>query len=257
MALRPTSAALASALLVFACVEPPGNGVATDATTGTTAVTATTTASSSSTSPTTGTDTTSTSGASSDTTGTTTTEVVDTTIATTNASASGGDQTATCECIIPDPIGLESFDWQTCGWGPCGTIELFCPFPADPQPYDPDAICPIGGTPHLDLEALDCSLQLLIDGTPGMVDFTELFHIPLHGGFVKIGEGRTGVSRTYVYDDIGSSDSAAEQIELKDAAYFLGCKQLADPAARYKCLKDWSAGTVLATCDEAGQQSNW
>ncbi len=70
------------------------------------------------------------------------------------------------------------------------------------------------------------------------------------GGLVKIGAGRLGLTHTYDGFDFGSTESAHEVVSLRAAEYFLGCEAMSDAYERYVCLKDWSVGPPLATCEQ-------
>lgn len=155
-----------------------------------------------------------------------------TTEPTTHASDTEVSPEVSCECAAPDGLNywLGSYDAAACGWGPCGSIE-----------FDSEV---------LDVEALDCALEMLIAGTPGLVHH-ELSGTQLYeGGFVRIAADRRGLSRTWEQEDLGCTTYPLEMIQLKEPDYFAGCKALADPRDRYACLRDWSAGPLGEVCIE-------
>jgi hypothetical protein len=151
-----------------------------------------------------------------------------------------------CVCVRSDDRNEESYDWETCGWGPCGTIELGCAAQDGFGACDPGPLL-------LDVEALDCALELLITGAPGMVHYERTFdsHYSGDGGFVRVAEGRLGLSRTWFWEDLGGSDSELTVVTLRDPAYFADCKAKPDPYDRYRCMQDWAQGSPLAVCDDA------
>lgn len=173
--------------------------------------------------------------------------ILDTTYPTSNMTASAGDPLATCECVVISDDG-NYIDTDLCGGGGCGEIERGC----DEQPVYGDPFCVDGGAPVLDITAVDCAIDLLIAGAPGYVSYFETpdGNYTYVGGVLKIGEDRIGVTRKFWGEDLDFHSSAHEVVPLRDAAYFLGCKELPDPRQRYACLKDWTAGPAIDTCDE-------
>ena len=172
------------------------------------------------------------------------TSVEDTTAATTHVSASGDAQHATCDCRRPDGQGPLSYDWVHCGWGPCGTIEFDC----GGAGWNEER-CVAGGAPRLDVTAVDCALDLLERGEPGLVHYTAS-PIPseFREAFVKIGADRAGLTQSLRIIDLIGSTSDLEIITLRDAEYFRGCQRLPDPFDRFTCLTDWSDDEVQAVC---------
>ena len=187
------------------------------------------------------------------TTGAATSDLEDTTEATTHASDTVGQDTVTCECILPDQHELDSFDWAACGWGPCGTIEFWCVnAPIDGGAGPPP--CPNGGIPTLDLTAVDCAIELLISGDSGMVHWYESTNsnFSRSGAYVRITADSTGLARSWAWVDLGGTEGQAELIMLKDPDYFVGCKALESPYLRYQCLKDWKKAALETVCDPGG-----
>lgn len=163
---------------------------------------------------------------------------IDTTIATTHADESPATPNADCLCVQGDHALLDSYDADACGWGPCGAIEFSV---SD------------DGRPVLDLTALDCSLQALRDGTPALLSFHQSLDRGYSGsgGFLKIGAGRTALTRTWDWDDFSFHEEGLVVTALRDPAYFESC--MAEPAAdaRFECMKDWAQGVPLKECDPA------
>lgn len=182
--------------------------------------------------------------------GTSSATVEQTTQPTTDAQGDEAAQQASCDCVIVSDTddGHGYYDSDLCGGPPCGEIELECNLESGQE----HPFCVFGGSPILDFEALDCSLDLLISGIPSLVVYRETPDdgFIYAGGLVKIGVGRLGLTHRYAGVDLGVNLSAHEVAPLRDAAYFEGCKAMADGYERYECLKDWTTGAPLVTCDE-------
>lgn len=157
---------------------------------------------------------------------------------------------ADCTCVVEDAGTFGEpylrFSFEMCGWSPCGSIELGCDMG---KPVD-DPFCANQGSPILDVEAVDCALDVLIAGAPAYLDYVET---PDSGwsdarGFVKIGEGRMALAMTSTREDLYIQLGAIEVLLLKPTEYFVGCKALADPRERYACLKAWTEGPAIDTC---------
>ncbi|MDC0717186.1 hypothetical protein [Nannocystis bainbridge] len=182
--------------------------------------------------------------------------VGDTTEASTGASDAEVEPSASCRCVLPDHAELDSYDHQACGWGPCGSIEVACQGGSEHAPHP---LCDAGyGELVMDITALDCALDMLVQGASGLVHFTFSADrgVSRSGGFLRIGAGRLGLSRTWQSADLGGFESALELIPLKSAAYFETCRAMQDPAERYLCLKKWSDGSATEVCDESMQYSD-
>lgn len=155
---------------------------------------------------------------------------------------SGGDPA--CACIDPAEEGSFSY---VCAPAPCGTVSLKCD-----DMEGTDALCNGFGTVVMfDEAALDCSLDQLIARTPGIVEYhslTEGGSSSYGGAFVDV---TTGLARHYGGADLGSSESAAGFVTLKDPAYFEGCKAETDVAARFDCFVRWAVeDEPTAQCDD-------
>lgn len=102
-----------------------------------------------------------------------------------------------------------------------------------------------------DEAALDCALDQLIAGKPGLVAYHELSEgfggSSFAGGFVVVGDGLT---RRFSGSDAHLNETAAGFVALKDAAYFTSCKAEAEVSARYACFRAWSDDEPSAACDE-------
>lgn len=107
------------------------------------------------------------------------------------------------------------------------------------------------GPPVLDVEVVDCALDLLISGAPGVVHYEhqEDGGFAHYGGFVRIGADRRGLS-TAAEVDLGCAIGPLELIRLKPADYFMGCKQKPDPWDRFACLAHWTQETLGEECAE-------
>ena len=181
-----------------------------------------------------------------DDTGTSTGDTGDTD--TSEPTTTGGDPA--CACIDP---AMEAQFSYICEPGPCATVTVKC---EEVEPGLPgDALCDGTGKATLDVAALDCALDQLIAGTPGMISFHHSDYISYGGGFVVLGPGEKMLTRSYGAYDLGAQESAAGFVTLKDAAYFTDCKAEADPHARYMCFRDWSDEEPTAVCDDASESS--
>ena len=192
-----------------------------------------------------------TSDATSDTT-TDATSVGEPTSTTDGPTSTTGEAPAECACINTDEFGGGSYTCATDGG--CGPVEAFC----DANNLDEmDVICEGWGAFSVDPVVLDCALDRLIAGTPGLV----WWHIGSngpgdYGGFVDIIGDRAGIGRNYEYFDLGGSDTAAGMVTLKDAAYFEGCKAVSDPELKFTCMRDWWTAPPTNLCDDFSQVSD-
>lgn len=236
--------ATAAVGLLAGCPNKVEDETATDASTGTT-------------SPSSATDTTT----SEDTTEGTTTEVTTTGVTTTGVTTTGttttgatdtstGEPAGACECIDSSNFGLDSF---TCPGGPCGLLAADC-LGGGGEDTDDGGECVLS----VDEATLACALDLLIAGDAGVVKwtFTADQGFSESGGFVQVLANREGLTRTWQWLDLGGEDSAAGVVPLQPAAYFQGCKDMADPGAKFWCLTHWSEQEPAAQCDEAGVGSD-
>ena len=199
-----------------------------------------------------------TTGTTSDTTSDTTTVVEPTsttggpTSTTDGPTSTTGEPAVECACINKDQFGADSYTCATDGG--CGPVEAFC----DANNLDEmDVICEGWGAFSVDPVVLDCALDRLIAGTPGLV----WWHIGSngpgdYGGFVDIIGDRAGIGRNYQYFDLGGSDTAAGMVTLKDAAYFEGCKAESDPELKFTCMRDWWTAPPTNLCDDFSQVSD-
>ncbi|HEY8380139.1 MAG TPA: hypothetical protein VIK91_26800 [Nannocystis sp.] len=151
----------------------------------------------------------------------------------TQTSDTGTPQEGLCACVDPDEERFDAYDADGCGWGPCATIQA-----------SDDEV--------LDVKPLDCALDLLISGTPGVVHFEheEYDGYNRYGGFVRVDADRRGLSRTSKQEDLGCSVGPFEIIELKPADYFADCKAMPDPWDRFVCLRDWKQAALGEACAE-------
>lgn len=169
--------------------------------------------------------------------------VEETTIATTRASDTDVAPNPGCECTRPGYPELYSYNHEACGWGPCGAIEFHCD-----GGVQGETLCDFG-TPILDVEALDCALEQLRTGTPGLVTFVRALDLGQAGGYVRIREGRTGLSRTWLEYDLSANSSELAVVTLREATYFAGCQAMPDPMDRFSCLIYWSQSSAIEVCD--------
>ena len=161
---------------------------------------------------------------------------------------SGGDPA--CACIDPEEEGAFSY---ICAEPACGSVDLKC----DDSEWD-DPLCGGFGTVLMfDEQALDCSLDMLIARTPGVVKYhslTQGISSGYGGGFLEV---TTGLSRRYGGADLGFSESAAGFVTVKDPAYFEGCKAETDVAKKLACFRDWALeAEPTAQCDEPMELSS-
>lgn len=161
------------------------------------------------------------------------------------ASKDGGTGPEACGCIDEEA----HFDTYTCEVGPCGVVVVGCDVT---QGIDEPGCEGVGGEFSIDEAALDCSLDRLIAGEAGWVGYDIDSNGPGRGGgFALVLAERQALTRFWDFYDLSGSDTNAGVVPLKDAAYFQGCKQLADLAERYKCFKDWNAAPPPPDCDVA------
>ncbi len=154
-----------------------------------------------------------------------------------------------CDCLA-EADGQIYVDTSLCPPVLCGQIELRC------EGIEPDQhpFCTSGGTLVVDSDIIDCALDKLVHGTPGLLEYWETpdMGVVYAGGFVEIGAARMGLTQTYEGEDLSGTQSATEVVPLRDPSYFVACQALAEPLDRYKCLKDWTGGPAVATCAPAG-----
>lgn len=161
--------------------------------------------------------------------------IEETTEPTTAATSPPAPRPATCACVLPDG----THDADTCGRGPCGTIEVEC---------SPD-FCSPEDQIVLDATAIECALDVLVAGGPGVIEYESAVpaHLFVERGILLLDAERRGITRTESRFDLGCFESDATLVEVKPAGYFAACKDLASPLDRFNCLKEWSAD-VLETC---------
>ena len=166
---------------------------------------------------------------------------------TTGASSSTGPEmpppSPACKCIDPEAHGVGSY---TCSHaGGCEDVVAFC----DVNVGMDTPGCG-WGTFSVDEAALDCAIDQLIAGTPGLV-WWEIGSngSESSGAWVEIGEARQGVGRSWDFIDLGGTDYDAGMMEVKDAAYFEDCKTKPDVDAKFLCFKAWSKTPPDALCD--------
>ncbi|WP_434425518.1 hypothetical protein [Nannocystis pusilla] len=175
----------------------------------------------------------------------------------------GDAEESACECIDREQFGLDSL---VCRERSCGSVTRGC-VSADEQGDD---ICGAWARFEVDAEKLDCALDDLIMGRPGVIAYEDNYvpddpdgagdssfpHEFLWGGFIQVLPARRGLGRdwTWISDLDGTSveETAANVYPLKDSAYFAGCKAELDLSRRFDCLLAWKAGEALSTCDEVG-----
>ena len=160
-----------------------------------------------------------------------------------------------CECISTIDFGGQSY---TCGSGACGLIDP----PCVEGDTDTDTDTDTDGFGDCDIDVdeaqIDCALDLLIAGEPGVVKwvYSSDQGFSTSGGFVQILPERQGLTRTWSFVDLSGEDSAAGVVPLRPADYFQGCKDLPTGAQRFGCMTDWSEDEPTAQCDEAGYRSD-
>jgi hypothetical protein len=166
---------------------------------------------------------------------------------TTDASSSTGPEmpppSPTCKCIDPDVYGVSSY---TCSHeGGCDDVVAFCDVEAGMDTPG----CSYG-TFSIDEVALDCAIDHLIAGQPGLVWWQIDSNGPeQYGAWVDIGKARQGTGRSWDFIDLGGTDYDAGTFVLKDAAYFEDCKTRPDVEEKFLCFKDWGVTPPNASCD--------
>lgn len=162
---------------------------------------------------------------------------------TSEPTTTGGDPA--CACI--DPAMDAQFSY-ICEPGPCATVTASCDT-ADDLTCGP-------GERVIDVAALDCALDQIIAGTPGMISVHDSESFGYDGAFIVPGAGEKSLTRSYGAQDLGSYEGPAGFVKLRDVAHFTGCKAMTDPGARLGCLRDWSDEEPTAVCDEASSRSD-
>lgn len=157
-----------------------------------------------------------------------------------------------CACIDPEQYARESY---VCAEPSCGVVYVEC----DQTTEEEAAACfGDGHLVELDEAALDCSLDLLISGAEGMVEWHILDQgdgaSGYSGAFVRVAGG-TALTRSYGGLDLGSNEGPAGFVALKPASYFSGCKAMPDAQDRFRCLIEWSDEEPKADCDPADMHS--
>lgn len=139
-----------------------------------------------------------------------------------------------------------------CGEAACGVVGMKC----DVEAEGSDPLCGTGKLISFDEAALNCALDQLIAGTPGLVEYHELSEgfgsSSFAGGFIVVGDGLTRRFNGY---DANYNETAAGFVALKDAAYFKSCKAEVELSARYACFKAWSDAEPGAACDDTQELS--
>lgn len=164
---------------------------------------------------------------------------------TTDASSSTGPEmpSPACKCIDPEAHGVSSY---TCSHeGGCDDVVAFC----DVNIGMDTPGCG-WGTFSVDEAALDCAIDHLISGQPGLVWWQiDSNGSESSGAWVDLGKDRQGVGRSWDFIDLGGTDYDAGTLEIKDAAYFEDCKTKPDVDAKFLCFKQWSETPPDASCD--------
>lgn len=164
----------------------------------------------------------------------------------TTGDATTGEPTTTgadpaCACIDPEEFGHESY---VCEPGPCALVSVTC----DPESGGMDVACGGSGTATLAVEALDCAIDQLIAGEPGMIRYLVSDGFGGEGAFIVPGPDEV-LMRRNSYLDNSASEGPAGFVTLKNPAYFTGCKAEPDPQLRFLCFKEWSDEEPEPTCD--------
>jgi len=167
----------------------------------------------------------------------------------TDAAPTTGDVDPACACIAPDEFGSASL---TCEVGPCGTVDLDC---SDEQEGPASTACDSGSLVALDAVALDCALDQLIAGTPGIIAYHETNITSSAGAYLVISATGT-LMRSHGTYDLGGSESPVGPVTLKPKSYFEGCKAETDAEARYLCFIQWTDDQPAALCDDASELSS-
>ncbi len=182
----------------------------------------------------------------------------------TDATVSAGDSSSTspddgpvsttesavgCECILMEDEGAPSL--PTCGEMLCPQVALDCPGKGawddceeGPEPTEPNP------------GALQCALEALRDGEPGVLsfywaeNFTQAFY-----GYVLIQDDRTAVVRTWGSDDCVSGFAEDAVLgSLQESSFYEECLADPDPFARFACLR--ALATEEAVCDDGWEGGN-
>ncbi len=124
---------------------------------------------------------------------------------------------------------------------PCTAPQAQCP--------DAQTQCGVADLMVTSAEGLDCALEALASGKPGLVSWGitagDGIHGSTHNLFVQPG-GAAFVS-TYAYDDMNYTYSAVERRALQPASFFTDCLAKADNE-RFDCLEQATAGAATETC---------
>lgn len=120
-----------------------------------------------------------------------------------------------------------------------------------PQALCPDAQtqCEVADLMVSSPEGLECALEALASGKPGLVSWgisaSDGIHGSAHNLFVQA--DRTAFVSTYAYDDVNYTYSAVERRALQPASFFMDCLGQAD-SERFACLEQATAGAATETC---------
>lgn len=153
---------------------------------------------------------------------------------------SGSGAIEGCECLGSDGFAPLSY----CPENPC-KLQLMCTF--EETTGDPE-MC------TLDMIALACALDVLIQGTTGRVTYgrSDGPGVGGSGGFILIREDRRAVVSDYTFFDLDGQKSDSVVRELREPAYFEGCKALTDAEAIYDCIRNAVLDETLALCAVGG-----
>lgn len=124
---------------------------------------------------------------------------------------------------------------------PCTAPQALCP--------DAQTQCEVADLQVTSAEGLDCALEALASGKPGLVSWgvsaSDGIHGSAHNLFVQP-DGSAFVS-TYAYDDVNYTYSAVERRALQPASFFSDCAAKPDNE-RFACLEQATLGAAIETC---------
>lgn len=130
----------------------------------------------------------------------------------------------------------------------CVADDALC---AAPQALCPDAQtqCEVADLMITSPEGLECALEALASGKPGLVSWGVAAQDGIHGSahnlFVQT-DGTAFVS-TYAYDDVNYTYSPVERRALQPASFFTDCLGGSD-SERFACLESATTGAATETC---------
>ena len=163
----------------------------------------------------------------------------------TTAAACGAGGIDDCCCFAISGAAEHPILGITCvaDEAPCAAPQALCP--------DAQTQCEVADLTVTSPEGLECALEALASGTPGLVSWgvsaSDAIHGSAHNLFVQ--SDRTAFVSTYAYDDVKYNYSAVDRRALQPPSFFTDCLSGSD-SERFVCLQSATAGAATETCVE-------